>query len=235
MTRRAAVACAVALTCAVGGGVAGWRLGWFVRGTARATPAAPAGGEPTAWSATIVRTFEADGRTTSTATQFARSGDRTRLEWTEGDRRMALIVRPDQSVSWLVDLSANTYVETAIDANGAPIPSTEAEPLSGQQVEAAIAAGSPVDGFVVRCERIGEETIDGHACIVYRSRLESLDGTPSEATVWEASDFAGLAIRSEVRGAAGGLVRTELRQLQRNPDAGAFELPPGAQVTGQTP
>lgn len=234
MTRRAVVACAVALTCAVGSGVAGWRLGWFGRGVSPSTVASPAGGEPAAWSATIVRTFVADGRSTTSTTQFARSGDRTRLEWTEGDRRIALIVRPDLSVSWLVDLVANSYVETAIDANGAAIPSGQAEPLTGQQVEAAIAAGSPVEGFVARRERIGEETVDGHSCLVYRSRIEALDGTASDATVWEASDFAGLAIRSEVRGAAGSLVRTELQQLQRDPDAAAFELPPGARRTGQT-
>ena len=148
---------------------------------------------------------------------------------------MALIVRPDLSVSWLVDLVSNSYVETAIDANGAAIPSGEPEPLTAQQVEAAVAAGSPVDGFAVRRERIGEETVDGHPCLVYRSRIEALDGTASEATVWEASDFAGLAIRSEVRGATGSLVRTELQQLQRDPDARAFELAPGAQRAGQTP
>lgn len=148
---------------------------------------------------------------------------------------MVLIVRPDLAVSWLIDASANTYVETAIDANGAPMTSAEAEPLSGEQVEAAVAAGSPVDGFVTRRDRIGEQSVDGHDCIVYRSRLGSLDGTASEATVWEASDFAGLAIRSEVRSASGSVVRTELRQLQRDPDAGAFELPPGARLAGQTP
>ena len=235
MTRRAVVVCAVALTCAVGSGVAGWRLGLFGRGVSQSTVAAPAGGEPVAWSATIVRTFVTDGRTTTSTTRFARSGDRTRLEWTEGDRRMALIVRPDLSVSWLVDLVANSYVETAIDANGAAIPSGEPEPLTAQQVEAAVAAGSPVDGFAVRRERIGEETVDGHPCLVYRSRIEALDGTASEATVWEASDFAGIAIRSEVRGATESLVRTELQQLQRDPDARAFELTPGARRTGQTP
>lgn len=235
MTRRSVAAIAVAAACAAVGGAAAWRAGWIGPGLSPSTIASPAGGEPDSWSANIVRTFVVNGQSTTSTTEFARSGDRTRIEWTEGGRRMALIIRPDLSVSWLVDVSDNSYVESPLGADGAPAPSNDPDPLSAQQVEAAIAAGSPSDGFVARRERVGEEKIEGHACNVYRSRVEAIDGTVTEATVWEATDFAGLAIRSEIRSASGNTVRTDLQRLQLDPPPETFELTPGARRSGQTP
>lgn len=225
----------VVVASAGGLGFAGWQLGWIGSRNATSTVAAPAGGEPPSWSATIVRTFETAGHSTVSTSHFARDGERSRLEWTEGERRFALIIRPDLGLQWLVDLSANSYSESAIGATGTAANATGAEPLTADQIEAAVSAGAPADGFVGRRERIGEATVEGHACVVYRSRLESLDGTASEASVWEAKDFAGLAIRSEVRSTSGNVVRTEIQGLSPNPQPGAFELPPGARKTGQTP
>lgn len=235
MTRRSVALVAVATACVAAAGFGVYRAGWFGSGPSAPTLAAPVGGEPESWSATIVRTFEVNGVTTASTTRFARSGVRTRLEWTEGNGSRMLIVRPDLSVSWLVDLSTGTYIETTLGPTGAPVSAGDVAPLSGPQVEAAVTAGSPADGFAVRRERSGDETVDGHACLVYRSRLEAIDGSASEATVWEAVDFAGLAIRSEIRSASGGLVRTELQRLQRDPDPAEFELPPGVRLSGQTP
>ncbi|MGB5037660.1 MAG: hypothetical protein WBQ66_13695, partial [Blastocatellia bacterium] len=168
-------------------------------------------------------------------TQFARLGDRTRTEWTEGDRRFVLVVRPDLGLSWTIDLSEGSYIETQVGPNGGPVDTEDSDPLTAQQVEAAVAAGLPADGFVARRERIGEESVDGHKCVVYRSRLGALGAATSEATVWEASDFAGLAIRSEIRSGSGQVVRTQLQQLQRDPDPSLFELPAGVRRSGQTP
>ena len=235
MTARVATAIAVAAVCAVESGVAGWRAGWFGQGVSQSRIAAPAGGEPDAWSATVVRTFDVDGVAQQSVAQFARLGDRTRTGWTEGDREFALVIRPDLGVSWTIDLSENSYTETPIGPDGAPVATGDSDPLTAQQVEAAVAAGLAADGFVARRERIGEEAIDGHKCVVYRSRLEALGGAASEATVWEASDFAGLAIRSEIRSESGQVVRTQLKQLQRDPDPSLFELPAGVHRSGQTP
>jgi hypothetical protein len=235
VTRRSVAAIALAAACAAVGGAAAWRAGWLGRGLSPSTIASPAGGEPDSWSATVVRTFVVNGLSTTSTTEFARSGDRTRLEWIEGERRMALVTRPDLSVSWLVDVSDNSYVEIPLGPDGAPAPSNDSDPLSVQQIEAAIAAGSPADGFVARRERIGEETVEGYACTVYRSRIEAIDGTATEATVWEAPDFAGLAIRSEIRSASGNTVRTDLQRLMRDPPPVTFELTPGARRAGQTP
>jgi len=235
VTGRVAAAVAVAAVCAVASGVAGWRAGWFGQGLSQSGIAAPAGGEPDAWSATVVRTFEVNGAALPSVTQFARLGDRTRTEWTEGDRRFVLVVRPDLGLSWTIDLSEGSYIETQIGPNGGPVETEDSDPLTAQQVEAAVAAGLPADGFVARRERIGEESVDGHKCVVYRSRLEALGDATSEATVWEASDFAGLAIRSEIRSGSGQVVRTQLQQLQRDPDPSLFELPAGVRRSGQTP
>lgn len=210
-------------------------MGWFDGNDATVTVALPAGGEPAAWSATIVRTFESGGTTTTTTSRFARQGDRSRLEWEEGGRRMALIVRPDLGVRWLVDVGDNTYSESRLDTTAADLETDEGTPLTAPQIEIAVAAGAPADGFVARRERIGEESVDGHACVVYRSRLEALDGTASEAKVWESLDFGGLALQSEVRSSDKSVVRTSLLDLTRYPAPTAFDLPPGARQAGQTP
>ena len=74
-----------------------------------------------------------------------------------------------------------------------------------------------------------------HKSVDVRWLIPHLGDATSEATVWEASDFAGLAIRSEIRSGSGQVVRTQLQQLQRDPDPSLFELPAGVRRSGQTP
>ena len=76
-------------------------------------------------------------------------------------------------------------------------------------------------------ERIGSETIDGHACDIYRFADPDAGGTTT-AWVWKEKMFP---IRFEIEGTDGKML-VELSNLQLGaniPDA-AFQLPAGVQV-----
>lgn len=241
MTRRLGLTLAAAAVVAAGAAGAAYRFGWPGFG-ADPVPevSSPGGAEPDSWSATVVRTFTIDGREQTETTRVARQGLLSRLEWTEHGGRMALILRPDLGVAWRIDLDRNIYVSSETEPGSAGPPASPGrppagEPLSGQAVEAAVGAGQPAGGTGARRERTGEETVDGHRCTVYRTRIEALDGSVGESTVWEAADLGGLAIRSETRGPNGNVVRTQLLQIERHPAPSTFELPPGCAPAGQTP
>ena len=179
--------------------------------------ASPTGAEPESFSCVVARSFE--GGATYEAL-YARDGVRSREEWTEGGRRLALIARPDLGRVYLLDVAANTYSDR---------PSAPAAPdaaLGGEDVEMMFP--EPGAETVVSRERVGSETTAGHECVVYHSRIESVAGAASESTVWEAQDLGGLAIRSELRGPDGSRAVSELRDIKVPADGALFELPPGA-------
>jgi hypothetical protein len=183
---------------------------------------APSGGEPDAYSATVTRRFERGGATVTTETRVARIADLSRQEWTESGRRLAAILRPDRGVELLVDLDRNVYAEHALVGPDQPA----AAALTGDDVEAL--AAEAASGATVSRERAGEETVDGRACVVYRSRVEAPDGGVTESTVWEAKELGGLAIRSESRGPDGSVATTVLSDVRLDPDPSLFEPPAGA-------
>jgi hypothetical protein len=154
--------------------------------------------------------------------RIARLADLSRQEWAESGRRLATILRPDRGVTLVVDLDRNVYSEQSLVAASPP----EADALTGDAIEALVAeAGS---GATITRERAGEETVGGHECLVYRSRIEAPNGGVTESTVWEAKDLGGLAIRSESRGPDGAVVTTELGDVRLDPDPSLFEPPAGA-------
>lgn len=186
--------------------------------------ATPTGGEPASYSATVrSRTELANGSSGARESRIARDGTRMRQEWTEDAGRRALIIRPDLGYVWLVDLDANEYVES-------PYGSEREPELEGDEIERLFPA--PGAGSVVASERAGAETVAGHPCTVYASRIESLSGGVSESTVWEADDLNGLAVRSEVRSAAGRII-TELADVTVPADPALFELPSDARPVAE--
>jgi hypothetical protein len=198
--------------------------------SSRATPeqpapqtetAAPSGREPDSYSAVSVRTFYTGAEESSVETRIARDGGKSRQEWVEGGRRFAAIVRPDLERSFLVDLDRGVYVEHVLT------PATEDESApDGEAIEKLFHEESP--GAEVEYVRAGTEVIDGHTCQVFRSRIALPAGEASEATVWEADDLGGLALRSELRGANGSRVVTDLREIHVPADPALFDLPAGA-------
>ena len=181
----------------------------------------PRGGEPDVYAAIVTRRVEGLGDARVETSRVARNGDLTRDEWSENDRRFASIVRPDLGVAWLVDLDSGTYVERPL---GEAVADGETS-LAGEQVEALVGA-APLAS--VTRERAGTEQVAGYACTVYRSRVEAADGAVAVATVWEAADLGGLALRTELRDASGATVTTELSDLDLQPDPALFDLPSGA-------
>jgi hypothetical protein len=185
---------------------------------------APRGGEPESYAATVTRRIEVAGEARVETSRVARNGDLTRADWSENGRRFVSIVRPDLGLAWLVDLDGATYVERPLGQAAA----YGEGPLDGEQVEALVGA-LPVAS--VARERAGTERVAGYDCTIYRSRIGAAEGGSAEATVWEADEIGGLALKTELRDASGATVTTELSDLDLAPDPSLFELPAGARST----
>lgn len=222
-SRRALLLAGLAAACAAVGPLVWVRM--LAPGSETAeTPGAPSGAEPGAYRATIVRTVERNGQRTVTETFFARRGDWVRQEWLEGERKLAAIVRPDRETTILVDLARNLYVEQPIPPD--PRIGAGGKALSAEDVELMFAGTE--SAFAVDRERIGSETVAGHPCVVYRSRIASALGGASTSTVWEAEDLDGLVVRSELKDPDGALVTVELRDVRMDPEPELFDAPPTA-------
>jgi hypothetical protein len=179
------------------------------------------GREPESYSATVVRVFERGEERLAFVTRVARAHGLERDEWTEEEHRLASIGRPDLGLTYLIDLDRNVYVEQSFTTI-----QPSADDLDGEEIERLFP--EPGSGAVIERVRAGNEVVDGHPCVVYRSRVETLRGATSESTVWEAEDLGGLTVRSELRGPEGSRVVTELRDIRVPADPGLFELPADA-------
>jgi hypothetical protein len=219
---RAAVALLAAVACfgAAGCGAAG--CGAAPAGEAGASEPVY-GGEPDVYTARVLTEIEDAGGRRVSEGRVARRGDWRRQEWVEAGRRLATIIRPDLGLTYLVDLDRNAYVQRP-DREAVEEPG---EGVSGEEVEGAFAAAGA--GAVLAREAAGSEAVDGHPCLVFRTRIEAADGGEGESVVWEAEDLRGLALRSELR-SAGARVVTELRDVQTSVDPALFEPPPGARL-----
>jgi hypothetical protein len=220
----------VAILACVAGAATVWLFRGDVRlpGSAPEAPAirnAPSGGGPAAYAATITRRVEGEGETATMVMRFARDGELTRDEWSENGKRYAAISRPDRGVAWLVDLDRSVYVERPLGATDED-DAEDGDPLAGADVEQLVASGPAA---TVARRLAGNERVDGYACTVYASTIESPGGGVSEARVWEADDLEGLALRSETIGPNGARVTTNVENVDLRPDPSEFELPTGAQ------
>jgi hypothetical protein len=198
-------------------------------------------GVPEQYSATIVHTID-DGTTRETRmTREARSGEKCRQEWTEGDQSRALIWRPDLGKSFLLDLDRRAYVEMEI---GAPRPG-ELDAGAGNAVNSATARNSnrpniedlavqTIDHYFddtplparTEIQTLPPVVIEGYQCRVYEQRASFLDGHTEITRRFRAVDLAGLILRIEGESEGGSAkITTERRDVRIEVAPDAFVVP----------
>jgi hypothetical protein len=135
-------------------------------------------------------------------TRVARSGELRREEWREQDSARALIWRPDQGKSFLLDLDRRIYTELPLSFSPGRDPETRSSSDDAQRtidpeaVERILDnAPSPVQ---VETRLLADQTIENHVCKVYESRAVFSDGNAEIIKTFRAPDLDGLAIRIEI-------------------------------------
>lgn len=124
-----------------------------------------------------------------------------------GIDKMASIVRPDKQTQFVVYPGLRAYAEA---------------PLRKGQ-----ASGGEQD-YKIEATKLGNETIDGHACVKNKVTLSGKGTDKQEAIVWNASDLKDFPIRIQTRQTDGGsLVMTYANIKLEKPDAKLFEPPAG--------
>jgi hypothetical protein len=146
---------------------------------------------------------------------MAKMGNKTRLENVAG-MGMITISLMDAKKSITLNTQQKTYFEQSLEE--------KAPSLHDSNV-------------VIDKKKIGSETIDGHPCIKSDAVFYHKD-RPQEkfkATLWEAQDLGGLAIRTEMMipegkamGKAGGKMVSEIKEIKVGAAAASmFEIPAG--------
>lgn len=174
-------------------------------------------GEPENYSATVVRAIDDGAEREVSASYVARLGELRREEWTEQAGVRALIWRPDQAKTFLLDLDKRIYVELPLsfgiegghqadsqneagkqaDDKGILEPSDDAQrAIHPEAVERALDdAPSPVS---VENRQLADQAIDDHVCKVFEQRATFSDGHAEITRTFRALALRGLAIRIEI-------------------------------------
>jgi hypothetical protein len=198
-------------------------------------------GEPEQYSATMVHTIYNGATRETSLTREARSGDKSRQEWTEGNRNWALIWRPDLERGYLLDLDQRVYVEIKIGA----VRLGEFKSRAANSVASPTAKRSydsiDADSGVRVIDRYFDDTpspartevrllspvvIDGYECSVYEQRAIFADGHAEITRRFRAVDLGGLIVRIEGE-SAGTPARTitERRDVRLEVAPDAFVVP----------
>ena len=204
-------------------------------------PGAKVAGEPEQYSATVIRIVEDGARRQTTVTREARWGEKRREEWTEDGRERALIWRPDLGKAFLLDVDRRTYLEidiTVAPSSQLPTPSTNPRGPSavkgGGELGAIDSTVQAVDQYFddaqsptqVETETLSPSVIDGHACVVNRSRAVFPDGHTEITTRFQATELSGLILRIESETEQGSArMITERRDVRGSVAPGAFTVP----------
>lgn len=119
---------------------------------------------------------------------------------------MAMISRPDKSVTDLLYPGLNAYVETSTSDAGPAKPDTAKTDIT----------------------RLGTETVDGHPCVKNKVVVTESNGTAHESTVWNASDLKDFPVKI-VQTEGGTTTTMTFKDIKLGKvDATVFDVPSGA-------
>jgi transcriptional regulator of met regulon len=123
-----------------------------------------------------------------------------------GMDRVTGVIRLDKKMHYIVFPNSRAYVSS-------PLSKEEAE-VSDKQV-------------VLKKERMGAETIDGHACVLNRVTVAGAHGIIMQALTWNANDLNDFPVQIET-GEGGRISMMRFEDIRfRKPDAAQFEPPSG--------
>ncbi len=122
-----------------------------------------------------------------------------------GMDRMVVISRPDQKSTYMVYPGLRAY---------APMPE-------------ASTTSTNIDDFKVEITKLGEETVEGQACVKNKVVVTDEKGKPHESTVWNAKDMKNFPVKIQTveQGSDVTLVFKNVKLAK--PEASQFEPPAG--------
>jgi hypothetical protein len=122
-----------------------------------------------------------------------------------GMSRMSTISRRDKKLTYLVYPDMKAYVEM-------PAQDTSAAPSDYKAV----------------ATKLGEESIDGHACVKNKVVVTGPDGVAHESTVWNASDLKQFPVKIQTKSEKGADMVMIFKDVKlEKPDGAQFEPPMG--------
>ena len=197
--------------------------------------------EPEHYSATVVRIIDDGTKRETTITVEARSGDERREEWTEGGHGRALILRPADGKSFLLDLESRTYVE--VDTGSEITPSSQSgstEPVRFPNVTnnhapaVADATALGIDHYFddsqpptrLETRTLPDKVVDGHNCAVLEVRATYADGHTETTRRFIAADLSRLPLRVECESDQSNIkMITERRNVSLDVSSDIFLVP----------
>lgn len=119
---------------------------------------------------------------------------------------VVMLSRLDQKLAYMIYPGLQAYLENALDA-------TELN-------------GAPSD-YQLALTALGEETLDGHACVKNQAVITDKDGQKHNAIVWNATDLKNFPIRIQ-QSEDGQAVTLHFRDVKlAKPEADQFQPPAG--------
>jgi len=117
-----------------------------------------------------------------------------------GMDKMVIVSRPDKKLTYMVYPSLKSHLETP-------------------------AAGDTLSEFKMETTDLGNETLDGHACVKQKAVVTDAEGKKHEATVWKAADLKDLPIKI-IQNEQNTLITMTLKNVSLSkPEASLFEVP----------
>jgi hypothetical protein len=120
--------------------------------------------------------------------------------------KIIVIARPDRKISDIIYPGFNAYAE---------MPSSQT-------------AGAPADSFKTDITKLGEETVDGHACVKNKVTVTDDKGNSHSYIVWNAADLKNFPVKIEQTEGGAVTTMTFTGVKLGNVDAGQFEPPADA-------
>src|SRR5437773_1540004 len=121
-----------------------------------------------------------------------------------GMDKMVSIVRPDKKSTLVIYPSLRAYAEA---------------PMSKQD------ASEHAQQYSLEATKIGNESLDGHACEKNKVKIMSANGQKHEATVWNAADLQKFPVQIQMIQPDATVVMHFTRVNLKKPEANLFEAP----------
>ncbi len=120
-----------------------------------------------------------------------------------GMAEIATITIPEKKMNFLLYPGLEGYVETPLPAD----------------------ADKPLEKFQMELTKVGEETIDGHACIKSKFAITEEQGKKREGVVWQAGGLKNFPLKIESEESGQTITMTFRDVKMTAPAATLFELP----------
>ncbi len=166
-------------------------------------PAMAAAAQPSEFSATII--MKNDGNTSNANLFYTPKKQRMEMRDPGSDEKSVIISRLDKEVVWMLMTSEEMYMEMSLD-------NEKQNPLIQEP------------GNIIKRERIGKDTVDGHPTIKEKVTFRKDDGKKDSIYSWTATDL-GWAVKAEALDGSWSYTFKDIKKGRQDPEL--FEVPKG--------